>query len=191
MAYSGNDIFDEFVQGNVSLFYSRLYPGLLVYASRKLDKYAFLAEDCVQDAVIKAFDRRDTFASANHWKAFLFTCIHNSCVSVLRHNSHNTSESEITEMAEDPTNEYIRMETLSLLYNAIENLPPRLRSILEMSFEKGMKNAEIAEALGVSVITVKKEKAKVISILRDNVSEATLALVVSVLEETLELAPLP
>lgn len=182
MAKGNSEILDCFVQGDVKPFYSKVYPGLLVYASRKLEKYSFLAEDCVQEAVVSAFDRRDTFTSLNHLKSFLFTCIHNSCVSTLRHNMLNTSESEIKLLADDASIDFIRHETLSLLYNAIEGLPPRLYSIFEMSFENGMKNAEIAEALGVSVATVKKDKAKLISILRDNVSEATMLLLVQILQ---------
>ena len=54
-----------------------------------------------------------------------------------------------------------------LLFNAIHSLPDRERQIFELSFIEGLKNIEIAEQLGVSDSTVKKAKAKVLEILRE------------------------
>ena len=49
-------LLSEFKSGNIGTFYNELYAKLLVYASRHLGPdYAFLAEDCVQDAVYKAY----------------------------------------------------------------------------------------------------------------------------------------
>lgn len=55
---------------------------------------------------------------------------------------------------------------LCIIYGAIEELPAEYRTLLRMSFEEGLKNAEIAQRLGVAEITVKKRKAKMLEILR-------------------------
>ena len=60
----------------------------------------------------------------------------------------------------------IENETLELLYQAINNLPENLRQLIDLSFEQGLKNAEVARMLGVAEITVKKQKAKMITLLR-------------------------
>ena len=64
------------------------------------------------------------------------------------------------------THALIEHETLDALYAAIKSLPPNYRELLSMSFEEGLKNAEIAARLGVSEITVKKRKARMIEMLR-------------------------
>lgn len=56
---------------------------------------------------------------------------------------------------------------LLTLYNAIRSLPEEYRELLRMSFEDGLKNSEIAALLGVSEITVKKRKARMLEMLRD------------------------
>jgi len=43
-------------------FYAETYAGLLLFAARKLGSdYAFLAEDCVQDAIFSTYQKRSDF----------------------------------------------------------------------------------------------------------------------------------
>lgn len=50
---------------------------------------------------------------------------------------------------------------LQQLSTYIEELPPRYKEIFILSFVKEMKNGEVAEALGISINTVKVVKQKV------------------------------
>ena len=61
----------------------------------------------------------------------------------------------------------IEQETLSLLYEAIESLPEKYRKIFDLSFEQGLRNAEIARQLEIAEITVKKRKARLIDLLKE------------------------
>ena len=70
-------------------------------------------------------------------------------------------------MEGDASRAMIEHEMLDALYAAIEDLPAEYRTLLRMSFEEGLKNAEIAQRLGVAEITVKKRKAKMLEMLRD------------------------
>ena len=48
------EIFADFKQGELAQFYRLMYPELMVYANRLLRAdFAFLVEDCVQNAVQK------------------------------------------------------------------------------------------------------------------------------------------
>ena len=67
----------------------------------------------------------------------------------------------------------LEQETLDMLYAAIESLPPKYREVLRMSYRDGLKNAEIAERLGVAEITVKKWKAGILEMLRKQLGEIT------------------
>ena len=52
------EIFADFKQGELAQFYRLMYPELMVYANRLLGAdFAFLAEDCVQNAVYKCYLR--------------------------------------------------------------------------------------------------------------------------------------
>lgn len=168
-------------------FYERYFPGMVMYASRLLgNELDWMADDCVQDAVLDAFQKRDSFESAEQWRAHMLACIHNKAVTALRKLSamrNYTEASDSNAHEADATRALIEHETLDSLYAAIESLPDDYRELLRMSFEEGMKNADIAAALGVAEITVKKRKVRLLEMLRrnmgGNIDLATIALLLT------------
>lgn len=169
---SAETIFRMFVAGKMSPFYERYYPGMLMYASRLLgDDLGWMADDCVQDAVMDAFQKRYTFNDASQWRAHILTCIRNKSVSALRRLSamrNYTADTPLHELSEgDAARAMIEHEMLDALYAAIENLPTEYKALLRMSFEEGLKNSEIAQRLEVAEITVKKRKARMLEMLRN------------------------
>lgn len=171
--HSPDTIFRMFVAGKMTPFYERYYPGMLMYATRLLgDELEWMADDCVQDAVMDAFQKRRTFKTPDQWRAHILACIRNKAVSALRRLSamrnYTAERSNNGESMEgDASRAMIEHEMLDALYAAIEDLPAEYRTLLRMSFEEGLKNAEIAQRLGVAEITVKKRKAKMLEMLRD------------------------
>lgn len=166
-------IISDFKAGRLEAFYSNVYPSLLTYAARILGPdYAFLAEDCVQDCIYKMYERRDTFDKPSYFKSYAYTLVHNSAVSFVR---KSRSQKDYVGQQDNIDSGFqlsmIHQETLDLLYDAIESLPMHLHVIFEMSFEQGMKNEEIAAALNVSPSTIKRRKALMISMLRNNLKE--------------------
>jgi len=69
----------------------------------------------------------------------------------------------------------VMQETLDRLQASIDQLPPRLREIFTMTFEKGMKRSEIAGQLQVSEATVKRDRQKLIAILREEFKDDVVA----------------
>lgn len=173
--------YNDFVSGRIESFYATAYTPLLMYVMRTLGSdFSFLAEDCVQDAVFQAYQHRDSFDNNTKLKAYLYRCVHNNAVTLLRKsNSHsNYLASMEKENGEELINAgIIEQETMDILYDAIERLPQELRAVFEMGFEQGMRNNEIADALGVSVATVKKRKAKLIHSLREMLTTETMLIV--------------
>lgn len=187
--HTSAEIFKLFVVGKMAPFYKRYFPGMVMYASRLLGpELDWMADDCVQDAVLDAFQKRYTFSSAEQWRAHILACIHNKAVSALRKLSamrHYTETKSEEDHAADATRALIEHETLDSLYAAIAKLPDDYRILLKLSFEDGLKNAEIAAALGVAEITVKKRKMKLLEMLRRNMTDdidlTTIALLLATL----------
>ena len=108
-------------------------------------------------------------------KSFLFTCVRNEVVNIFRknerHNSFVSHERYIQDKLSDTLmDEFVLQETLDRLYAAIDRLPRELRELFDMSFEQGMKNKDIALLLRLSPETIKKRKARLISLLRQHFS---------------------
>lgn len=175
--YDYDYIYKSFISGNVTPFYEDLYPGLLVYASRQLgDELSYLAEDCVQDAVMNSYAERHSFKSSPAWYAYILKCIYHSSIGLLRkHNSRNNylDSADSGRATPDLDVAILEQETLDMLYAAIESLPQKYREVLRMSYREGLKNAEIAARLGVAEITVKKWKAAILVMLRERLGEIT------------------
>lgn len=163
-------IFDDFKSGKVFALYSRLYSGLLIFASDLLGpELAYMSEDCVQDAILDSYINRYSFESATKWRNYLLTVIRNRAVDAHRKfNSHlNFIENDRDNQLDDDISvAMISQETFDMLYAAIDALPDRYREIFALSFEQGLKNTEIASRLGLSEIGVKKRKARMLEILR-------------------------
>ncbi|MCM1051385.1 MAG: sigma-70 family RNA polymerase sigma factor [Paenibacillus sp.] len=166
-----NRIFKEFSAGEITSFYDEMFPGMMLYAMHILgDDFSYMAEDCVQDAVLTTYERRAEFPNAGAWRGFLLSCIRNNAIAVLRKSNLQRSylESKTTEELEnDSSHALIAHELHEMLFEAIDSLPEKYREIFDLSFESGLKNAEIASMLGLAEVTVKKRKAKLLSILHD------------------------
>jgi RNA polymerase sigma-70 factor (ECF subfamily) len=163
-----NKIFEDFCKSKVESFYKNIYPGLLLYAIRWLGKeHSFLAEDCVQNAVFNAWERRNNFSSASALKSYLYTCIKNNIIDI--HRKSKSGNKYISSLDDQLvfTNSIIEQETLNILFKAISTLPDKYRVVLEMNFIEGLKIKEISNALNLSESTIEKRKYKALDMLRD------------------------
>ena len=163
-------VYTDFKNGQIDTLYAELYAPLMNYAARFLtNDYSMMAEDCVQEAIIKAYQTRDTFTSSYQLKSYLFTCIHNNCVSVLRKASsrQNYVLMPKEEIEQEFSASMIEQETIDMLHAAIRELPEKYQQLFELNYEQGLKNEEVARLLEISINGFNKRKAKMISLLRD------------------------
>lgn len=165
-------IYDEFVRGNLKPFYTFVFPSLLRYA-RKLagEELSYLAKDCVQDAIFQCYVHRHDYKSVSHWRNAIFMSIRNRVIDLIRKADcdqdyifHHTLFSDDVE--EDISLAIIYQDALEVIYRAVDALPEIYKEIFRLSFESGLKNAEIAEMLHVSEIAVKKRKARMLDKIR-------------------------
>lgn len=164
-------IFRLFKKGDLKPFYEMVYPGLLTFASRQLgDGLAYLSEDVVQDAVFDSYSNRGSFESPLAWMSYIHKSILHGTIHFIRKNNsrQNYLEKKVDDdFASGHDVEILEKEVLDMLYAALNNLSPRQREVLRLTYIDGLKNSEIAVHFGVAEITVKKWKSTILSELRD------------------------
>ena len=168
-------IYDDFKRGHIDSLYREGYASMKAFAARYLtNTYAMMAEDCVQDAIEKAYRTRSSFESPSQFKAFLYTCIRNSCVSLLRKTTSraNYIAQQDTVEEERLSAAIIEQETLDLLYQAISELPEKYRRVFELGYEQGLSYADAAQQLGITIDGYDKRRARMIKLLRDRLKNS-------------------
>jgi RNA polymerase sigma-70 factor (ECF subfamily) len=168
------EIIQNFRRGDQQAFavIFRLHYRPLCYFAAQLVKELSEAEDIVKDSFVKLWGKYADFDNAQTIKSFLYITTRNACLNSLRHEQvKNTVHKELAYLENDRghelmLNQLIRLELMQEIYNEIEKMPEKRREVFKLSFIEGMKNAEIAQHLNLSIFTVKEHKAKALAYLR-------------------------
>lgn len=152
-------------------FFFDLHYSPLCYFAERLVKDQQVAEDIVEETFMKLWDKRADFESEHGIKAFLYITTRNACINIIKQSQRDTvSQAEMLYLAEKKEgfilNEMIRAEVLRVISQELDRLPMQCRTILKMSYVKGLKNHEIADKLEISVHTVRNQKARGLQLLR-------------------------
>lgn len=158
-----------------AFFFDRHYNPLCYFAER-LVRDQQVAEDIVEESFMKLWDKRSDFESEHGIKAFLYITTRNACINMIKQSQRDTlSQAEMLYLAEKKEgfvlNEMIRAEVLRVIGQELNRLPVQCRTILKMSYEKGLKNHEIANKLAISIHTVRNQKARGLQLLRTKFDE--------------------
>lgn len=188
MQEPGNDILDyvaAFQRGEergFTYFFNTLYPALMYYAFRILNDRA-AAEDVVEESFIKIWERHSTFTHPQVIKSWLYTTVRNASLNMLKQeqsqstHKENIAREQQASYQESPLNDMIIAEVISQVHSTIQVLPTECRKIFQMLYIQGKTVREIAEELGLSISTIKNQKARGLEILRKRFPELTTMLV--------------
>ena len=149
----------------------RAYYRPLCYFARGFINNKEEAEDIVIDTFIKLLRKRNDFDELTKIKAFLYKATRNACLDFLKHIKRKTASHEeiIHLMQQDEDfiqSKIIKAEFFKLIIDEVERLPPIRKKIFKMIFIEELSTAEIAEKLGITVDTVRVQKARAIDSLR-------------------------
>ena len=144
-------------------WFRALYLPLGMYALRIVDD-ADVAEDMVQEAFVKTWSHLEAGTDISNFKAFIYRCVRNECLSYLSNRKNKVGEEFIPEVGEDVIDTSMRD---ARIWKAIDELPEKCREIFLMSKRDGYSNEEIADELGISVKTVKNQMTKAFSRLHE------------------------
>jgi RNA polymerase sigma-70 factor, ECF subfamily len=149
------------------------YPSLVGMAEGMLRSRA-VAEEIVQDVMLALWRRRDSLPVEESLKAYLFRATRNRALNHLR---HARVERQGEPYAAGPTMKaptapslLVEEEIDLAVRQAIGELPERCREVFELSRVHGLRYAEIASTLGISVKTVEAQMGKALRLLRDRLA---------------------
>ena len=166
---SEKDIFTEFSRGNLNGFYRECYPGFVLFARKMLGyQDSSLAEDMVQNAVVKAWENRNRLHDHNSFKSFIYVTIKNQIINVFRKRTISDKyrrQLEDSELGWDHA--MIDQEAVTLLYNVARSLPPNLKEVYRQSFLENKRVYEVSQILNIPERTVKKYRADILTFFRD------------------------
>jgi len=170
------DTLERLRRGDQSAFDALLrehYPTLVRFAEGLVGRRA-VAEEVVQDVMLQFWRRRDRLASDSSPIAYLFQATRNRALNHLRHvKVERRSEPYARGPAAAAPAAEARMaedEIEAAVEQALRELPARCREVFELSRVHGLKYAEIARVLGISVKTVEAQMGKALRQLRERLA---------------------
>jgi RNA polymerase sigma-70 factor, ECF subfamily len=151
------------------------YQSLCIFSLRYL-KRTDLAEEIVQDIFVTIWDKRSNLQFETSLKSYLYRAVHNNSLKFLQHQKVVDKHAQylIAQKEQyyyEPLNNLQIAEVTKLLENAFKSMPQKTREIFTLSRDEGLKYAEIAEKMEISVKTVEAHMGNALKILRENLNE--------------------
>lgn len=163
----------DFQRGSHQAFaicFDRYYAALCYFARGFLPGSPVIAADIVQDAFERLWERHADFMQESSIRSFLYVTVKNAVLDLQKHDrvirKHHALQRPETNMHETALERMIEAEALANVHCAIQRLPEGCRSVLNLGYFQGLRNAEIASRLQVSVNTVKSQKMRAIKLLK-------------------------
>jgi RNA polymerase sigma-70 factor (ECF subfamily) len=157
--------------------YLQYAPILLRFAKKFVS--SFFAEDIVHDVFLKMWNKQIFLLPDNEIKSILYAAVRNACIDHLRRLNREQEVSDQRafqlkldelDFLETSENIFMRKDMLEYIMKKVNELPERKREIFHMSYIEGLKAAEIAEQLNLSVRTVENQLYRILLILRKKLS---------------------
>jgi RNA polymerase sigma-70 factor (ECF subfamily) len=157
-------------------YFKQHFASLCTWCQHKYEFDTDIAKEVVHTAFIKLWKNRATLPPEMQIKAFLHRVIINTSLDILRHAKvrerferfvlqRNESAGSTT-----PQESYDSKKLRADIDTAISELPEQMRTIFELSRYEGLKYAEIARQLDVSVNTVETQMGRALKKLRNKLA---------------------
>ncbi|SHN40726.1 RNA polymerase sigma-70 factor [Chitinophaga sp. CF418] len=136
------------------------YPALCIYCRLKYGFDIHLAEEVVHSSFIKLWETRQTLVPGISPISYLYKIVDNRSLNTLRHekvkqqHAAHLLKTSSEDISETTFNSIDLKELSSAIDVAIAELPEQMRIIFELRKFEGLKYAEIARRLNISVKTV-------------------------------------
>jgi len=178
-SYIENELFIRIAEGDEAAFtlcyaeYGRMLMPFLIRLVGTRDS----AEEIIQEVFLKVWLHRDRLAAVENPKSWLFRVAANTGRNWLK--KKMMIEQHLQAQQQDASGDLVaeRLDLRSvanLVQATIQSFPPQRKLIYQLSREEGLKPAEIADRLQLSVSTVKNTLLTALKTIRENIEEAGL-----------------
>jgi len=180
------DIIHQWDDESLVLLYRHFYKALTAYSCQIVNDLE-VAEDIVQDTFFSTWDKKNSYSSLGALKAYLYNTVRNNSINHMRHQQVTQNhvmrlQQEYKEMHTDENGELRqhKEELYRQLFRAIDEMPPKQREVF-LQIMEGKKNHEIAEAMEMSINTVKKIRQRGIAKLRGELNPDAFAIFITLI----------
>lgn len=177
------DLLQDYLLWNAQAFrmlYNNYYKALSNYAFQILNDNA-AAEDVVQSIFSLLCESKPQFVSIHTMETYLYKSTKSKCIDFLRHDDvkrkYAEEQSFNSEYDSSMTESELTRELVyKKLFATIDRLPARSKEVF-LQYMNGKSNKDIAEALCISLETVKTHKKRSMIFLRKELGEKDYVLV--------------
>jgi len=153
----------------------RAHYAHLVRMAESVLRQRALSEEVAQEVMLELWRRREILQVEQSFRAYLLRSTRNRALNHVRHQRVVEREAAIAAIdsrsAPSAEDEMLGTELEEAVRSAIDGLPERTREIFQLSRNQGLKYAEIAVALDISVKTVEKRMGQALAELRNRLSQ--------------------
>lgn len=151
------------------------YHNRLCNYANSLIKDDLIAEDIVQNVFVQIWEKRKKLKHELSLESYLYKSVHNKFIDEYRKGKAVMALEKkymtALELAIDEKDEVQEQKILTILFDAIHQLPPKCKQIFLMSKKEGLTNIEISQCLNLSKKTVENQITKAFRILRNKMGE--------------------
>ena len=161
--------YGDIKNGDIKAFealFQEFYPSMCIVAMKIITDQS-AAEDIVQEAFIKLWEKRSAYNDIPSLKTFLYVAVKNLCFNYIRDKKITVdyTSPEVENQEAVFKDLVIEEEAYRIIDDAVNALPPQSARIVKMYLD-GKQNKEISEILDISVNSVKTLKYNALNSLR-------------------------
>jgi RNA polymerase sigma-70 factor (ECF subfamily) len=130
------------------------------------------AKGLVHEVFVSVWEKFDTLSADMSYKSYLYTAVRNRSLNFIRDKKKNVMLENVADHELSVSIDPMGTSELEVKIDmAIQLLPEKCREVFELNRIEGLKYAQIADKLGISVKTVEAQMSKALSVLREHLKE--------------------
>lgn len=130
------------------------------------------AKGLVHEVFVSVWEKFESLPADINYNSYLYTAVRNRSLNYIRNKKKHVMFENVAEQDLMVENEpMVAAELEREIEMAIQCLPEKCRQVFELNRMEGLKYAQIAEKLGISIKTVEAQMSKALSVLREHLKE--------------------
>jgi RNA polymerase sigma-70 factor, ECF subfamily len=171
----------------LEMLFREYFNPLCAYCQYRFHFEMDTAKEAVHTGFIKLWENRASIAANSSVKAYLTKIVTNTCLDMLKHDKvrqlhvRHVLQTTPADTCLKGYNPSELKQLTSEIDLAVNELPEQMRKIFELSRYEGLKYAEIAARLNISVKTVETQMSRALVKLRQKLSHYIMLIIMLVL----------